>query len=77
MTWEILAALIALATFGIAIGKIISNNTKAMTELKCSIEELRKSLTETQKRQDELEKKIREIKGEVYHFHHEEIEREK
>lgn len=77
MTWEIIAALIALGTFGIAIGKIINNNTAAMTELKCSMEELRKSLEETQKRQDELERRIREIRGEVYHFHHDEIEAER
>ena len=40
MTWEILAALIGMGTFGIAIGKIVSNNTRVITELKCAIDAL-------------------------------------
>ena len=39
MTWEIIAAIIALAGFIISIGKIVSNNTKALTEVKCSIDD--------------------------------------
>lgn len=40
MTWEIVVGLIALVGAVVTIGSIISNNTKAMTEVKCSIDNL-------------------------------------
>ena len=40
MTWEIIAGLIAFVGFIISIGKIVSNNTQALTEVKCSIDDL-------------------------------------
>lgn len=58
MTWEIIAAIIALAGFIISIGKIVSNNTKALTEVKCSIDDLKETLSE-QKRN------VKEISDEV------------
>jgi len=47
MTWEIIAGIIALGGFGVTIGKIISNNTKALTEVKAAIEHLKESSDET------------------------------
>lgn len=46
MTWEIFLGIVALVGFIISIGKLISNNTKAMTEVKCGIDELRATLSE-------------------------------
>lgn len=46
MTWETIAGFIALVGFIISIGKIVSNNTKALTEVKCSIDSLRDSFNE-------------------------------
>ena len=40
MTWEIFLGISALVGFLISIGKIISNNTRAMTEIKMSLDEL-------------------------------------
>lgn len=61
MTWEIVAGIIALITVGIAVGKVISNNTAALTRLTCAVERL----TENQKKQDErlvdIERRVREI----------------
>ena len=51
MTWEIMTALIALGTFGIAIGKIVSNNTRVITELKCSIDALAHRLERLEERE--------------------------
>ena len=46
MSWEIIAGFIALVGFIISIGKIVSNNTEALTEVKCSIDSLRDSSNE-------------------------------
>lgn len=46
MSWEIIAGFIALVGFIISIGKIVSNNTEALTEVKCSIDSLRESFNE-------------------------------
>lgn len=43
MTWDIVVGIIALVSAVIAVGKIISNNTRTMTELKCSIDSLSQS----------------------------------
>lgn len=40
MTWEIVIGLITLVGAVISIGTIISNNTKALTEVRCSIDAL-------------------------------------
>lgn len=40
MTWEIVVGLITLVGAVITIATIISNNTRAMTEVKCSIDSL-------------------------------------
>lgn len=53
MSWEIVAGIIALVGFVISIGKIIANNTKALTQLQCSLNALDKTL---EKDESELEK---------------------
>lgn len=49
MTWEIVLGLIALGGALIAIGKIIANNTRAMTELRCAVDMLNRSFEQQQK----------------------------
>lgn len=46
MTWEITVGIFALITFVISIGKIVANNTQAMTEVKVSLDDLKEALTE-------------------------------
>lgn len=58
MTWDIVVGIITLVTVGIAIGKLISNNTKTMTELKCSIDELTRSFSVQRENIHNAEKKI-------------------
>ena len=58
MTWEIIAAIIALAGFIISIGKIVSNNTKALTEVKCSIDDLKETLSEQKRNVTEISDEV-------------------
>lgn len=44
MTWEIVLGIIALVGFIMSIGKIVYNNTKAMTEMKVSLDDLKDAL---------------------------------
>ncbi|GEM_PF-4072866 len=46
MTWEILVGLITIIPAGIAVCTVVSNNTKAMTEVKCGLDELKNTLHE-------------------------------
>jgi cell division protein FtsL len=52
MTWEIVIGLIALVGFVVSIGKIVSNNTKALTEVKCSIDSLKEAFSEEKTKVD-------------------------
>ena len=58
MTWEIFLGIAALVSFVIAIGKIVSNNTRAMTEMKVSIDELKESLSQEKE-------EVKDIKNDV------------
>lgn len=58
MTWEIVTGLIALCGFLISIGKIVANNTKAMTEVKISIDELKLALKENKDNVKELQEDV-------------------
>lgn len=49
MPWEYIAALITLTTFIVAIGKIIANNSKAMTQLRDSLSGLNETLNNLKK----------------------------
>ena len=49
MPWEYIAALITLATFIGAIGRIIANNSKAMTQLKDSLYSLNETFNNLKK----------------------------
>lgn len=44
MTWEIIAALIAIVTVGIAIGKVIANLSQTLTKLSCAVDALSSTL---------------------------------
>lgn len=46
VSWELVLGIITLVGFIISIAKIVSNNTKALTEVKCSIDSLRNSFNE-------------------------------
>lgn len=52
MPWEYIAALITLTTFIIAIGKIVANNSKAMTQLRDSLYNLNETLNNLRKEVD-------------------------
>lgn len=52
MSWEIIVGFITFVGFIISIAKIVSNNTKALTEVKCSIDSLRDSFN---KQKDDFE----------------------
>lgn len=49
MPWEYIAALITLTTFIVAIGKIIANNSRAMTQLRDSLSGLNETLNDLKK----------------------------
>lgn len=55
MTWEIVTGIITLGTACIALGKIIANNTKAMTEIRCGLDELSRSMNHQRESIHELE----------------------
>ena len=52
MPWEYIAALITLATFIGAIGRIIANNSKAMTQLRDSLYSLNETFNNLKKEVD-------------------------
>lgn len=54
MTWEIMLGIITLVTFVFSIGKIVSNNTEALTEVKCSIDDLRSAFSDQKNEVKEL-----------------------
>lgn len=56
MTWEIVAGIIALVGFIISIGKIVANNTKALTKLECSLEAINEKIGRDEEDIDDLEK---------------------
>ena len=58
MSWEIIVGIITLFGFIISIGKLISNNTKALTELQCSIDSLKKSLKRDENNLKVVEEKV-------------------
>ena len=58
MSWEIVVGIITLFGFVVSIGKLISNNTKALTELQCSIDSLKKSLKRDENNLKVVEEKV-------------------
>jgi peptidoglycan hydrolase CwlO-like protein len=58
MSWEIITGLITLVTFGVAICKIVSNNTKVITELRSSVDTLNATLQEQKEEQKEIREKV-------------------
>ncbi len=66
MTWEILAALITLGGAFMGAAKIISNNTKAMTEIRCTVETLNVSFREQRKTIHAMETEIQNLREQVH-----------
>ena len=60
MPWEYIAALITLATFIGAIGRIIANNSKAMTQLRDSLYSLNETFNNLKKEVDTNKADIKE-----------------
>ena len=60
MDWQTLSSLIALVGFIITIGKIVSANTKALTQLQDSINRLDKTLDKQGANIDSLESEVNE-----------------
>lgn len=58
MTWAIVTGIITLMGACISICKIVANNTKAMTEIKCSFEELNRSLTAEKETVNDIQKAV-------------------
>ena len=58
MSWEIVVGIITLVAVVIRSGKLISNNTKALTELQCSIDSLKKSLKRDENNLKVVEEKV-------------------
>ena len=58
MSWGIITGLITLVTFGMAICKIVSNNTKVITELRSSVDTLNATLQEQKEEQKEIREKV-------------------
>lgn len=62
MTWEIISALIVILGAIISIGKIIANNTAAMTQVRCAIDSLTDTVKEQKHDISELRKDVDNIK---------------
>ena len=60
MTWEIVVGLITLFTFVIMIGKVVSNNTAVITELRLSVDNLVKATGKQEKMQEKLYRTVGE-----------------
>lgn len=58
MTWEIAVGIASIVTFAIGVGKIISNNTKALTQLQCTIDGLRDTIKKDEKQLDTINDKV-------------------
>lgn len=58
MTWEIVLGIIALFSFAISIGKIVSNNTKALTQLQCAMTSMQKALIKDEEQIGDMNKQI-------------------
>ena len=60
MTWEIVVGLITLMTACIAVCTIVSNNTRAMTEVKCGLDELKNTICEQKSDLRAVEERVTE-----------------
>lgn len=58
MTWEIFVGITVLVAFVISIGKIISNNTRALTQLQCTIGSLKETITKDENELHNLSDKV-------------------
>lgn len=72
MTWDIFLGIVALVGFIIAIGKLVSSNTKALTELTCAVNMLKEELNtnkadtkENEHKIDNLEDKYQNHEGRI------------
>ena len=58
MTWEIVVGIIALIGFVLSIGKVVSNNTEALTEVRCSIDNLRDAFSEQKENVEHIKDEV-------------------
>ena len=58
MTWDIFLGIVAIVGFICTIGKVIANNTKVMTEVKCSIDDLKEAFNQQKNDYSKLEDKV-------------------
>lgn len=58
MTWDIVAGFIVLLGAAISICTIVSNNTRAVTELKCAVQSLQRSIDKTDDSMKELSAQV-------------------
>ena len=61
MTWEILVGSGTLVPACIAICTVVSNNTKAMTEVKCGLVELKSTLRDQKKELRSIEETVADL----------------
>lgn len=66
MTWEIVVGIITLLGCVITVSSLVSNNTKAMTEMKCAIDELNITMKEQGNDIKTLQKSLADIKLKVH-----------
>lgn len=60
MSWEIAVGFFTLITFILSTSKIVANNTKAMTEVKVSLDELKEALSENKQEVKKLRDDVNE-----------------
>lgn len=58
MSWEIVVGIITLVGFIVSIGKIVKNNTEAMTEIKVSLGDIKEVLKENKEEIKELQSEV-------------------
>lgn len=58
MTWEIVVGIITIVGAVLSITKIVKNNTTAMTEVRCSVDELNRNLKNQNSKIEKLEEGI-------------------
>lgn len=65
MTWEIFLGIASLAAFVSVFIKAFSNNTKAITELRCSIDMLKEEIADNKQCIHKLEGKVENHEGRI------------
>ena len=64
MTWDIFLGIVAIVGFICTIGKLVSSNTKALTELTCAVNMIKEELNTSKADIKENEHKINSLENE-------------